>query len=325
MPARGRAPRRRPCPTLPVFEHEDLPPPAPAAKLAAEAKEPWWVETFLKFMNLALVVVLGTFIKCGTDSFSQNMERSKLVKDLLDDLSTRTSQQEKVRQDISLLALDRFLVADKHFWNENRLWNHNEADQNLVANISAVLFDDIQHDSTQYSPKQRQEMLRVVKQVMQKNNPAIALKTLSQSYQAIQTKAISNPDTAAAPTPSAAPEVRALNGLQEAGSSPLVYIQYRNPAEEAVAGQIQAQCLAKNWKAPGIELISGKVNFDNSIRFYHQEDADLAAKVRQITQGQLRAAYPNRHLNVRLVNLSGRNFRAPSGQVEVWINTSRAN
>ncbi len=54
----------------------------PVNEVAAPApapKEPWWVETFTKLTNLALVVALGMFIKCGTGSFSQNMERSKLA------------------------------------------------------------------------------------------------------------------------------------------------------------------------------------------------------------------------------------------------------
>ena len=295
-----------------------------------QSKEPWQVDTFIKLLNLAWVVVLGTFIKCGTDSFSQNMERGKLVKDLLDDLSTRKSQQEKVRQDISLLALDRFLVADQHIWNENWLWNQNKADRNLVANIAAVLFDDIQHDSTkQYTLKQRQEMLGVIKMVMQKNDSAIAKAKLNQSYQAIQTQAISRADLSEKPALSAvappvqAPEVQALNGLQDKAGTPLVYIQYRNAAEEAVARQIQAQCQQRNWKAPGIELITSKTNFDNSIRYYHLEDRGLAMEASKIAQSSLQAAYPQQGFRMRLVNLAGRNFRAPTGQVEVWINTTK--
>ena len=61
-----------------------------------------------------------------------------------------------------------------------------------------------------------------------------------------------------------------------------------------------------NWKAPGIEYKA--VGCDNSIRYFNDEDRELANKANSLLGN--------------LYNIKKINMVAPKGQLEVWINNN---
>lgn len=75
------------------------------------------------------------------------MDKGKLITALLSDLPSHKDPAAKVRQDISLLALDQILVGDERSRFRFNFWGDNQANKDLVANISSVVFEDLFNDS----------------------------------------------------------------------------------------------------------------------------------------------------------------------------------
>ena len=75
------------------------------------------------------------------------MDGEKLITALLSDLSIHKDSATKVRQDISLLALDQILVSDERSWFRFNSWGDNQANKDLVAKIPSVVFEDLFNDS----------------------------------------------------------------------------------------------------------------------------------------------------------------------------------
>ena len=90
---------------------------------------------------------------------------------------------------------------------------------------------------------------------------------------------------------------------RESTGKPTIFIQYCDRRNQAVMMNIRNKFLDNSWNAPGIELVKG--GCDNSIRYFYDEDRDLA--------NQANALMENRFV-IKKVNL-----RAPKGQIEIWV------
>jgi hypothetical protein len=87
---------------------------------------------------------------------------------------------------------------------------------------------------------------------------------------------------------------------------PTIYLHFsnKNKMEQVIAFRKMFDNL--NWKAPGIEY--KEVGCDNSIRYFHDDDRELANKA----NGLLGNLYTLKRVNMN----------APKGQLEVWINNN---
>ncbi len=84
---------------------------------------------------------------------------------------------------------------------------------------------------------------------------------------------------------------------------PTIYIQYCSEDQKSDALKLQQMFNTDLWKAPGIELV--KEGCDNSIRYFNDEDRDLANRANTL----LGSTY-----TIKRIKLP-----APKGQLEIWI------
>ncbi len=84
---------------------------------------------------------------------------------------------------------------------------------------------------------------------------------------------------------------------------PIIYIQYCSEGKKSEALKMQQMFNTDLWKAPGIDLVEG--GCDNSIRYFNDEDRDLANRANTLLGS---------NYTIKRINLP-----APKGQVEIWI------
>ena len=87
---------------------------------------------------------------------------------------------------------------------------------------------------------------------------------------------------------------------------PKIYIHYSNKNKIDKVSNLQKLFDNINWKAPGIEYKA--FGCDNSIRYFNDEDRDLANKANNLL-GNL--------YSIKKVNMI-----APKRQIEIWINNN---
>ena len=88
----------------------------------------------------------------------------------------------------------------------------------------------------------------------------------------------------------------------EVESKPTLFIQYCDRRNQVAMMTIRSTFLDHAWNAPGIEF--KERGCDNSIRYFHDEDRELA--------DQANSLLGNKYI-IKKVNL-----RAPKGQIELW-------
>jgi 5-carboxymethyl-2-hydroxymuconate isomerase len=123
---------------------------------------------------------------------------------------------------------------------------------------------------------------------------------------------VSNPDTAVIAQQQAPADAQLVTRV----FSNVVYIQFMHENERQLASQLRAELNAADMHAPGIELKQG--NYKNWVRYFHADDRALAETV--AAQAARLASKPGHAVTFRVQDLSAKSFRAPKGQVEVWIN-----
>ena len=93
-----------------------------------------------------------------------------------------------------------------------------------------------------------------------------------------------------------------LSSVSVPAGKPTLYIQYCDIGKKTLMLEIQKKFDQNSWNVPGIEHKSG--GCDNSIRYFNDEDRDLANQANVLL---------NNKYNIRKINL-----RAPKGQIELW-------
>ena len=87
---------------------------------------------------------------------------------------------------------------------------------------------------------------------------------------------------------------------------PTIYIHFSNRSKIDMVNKFQKLFDNINWKAPGIEY--KEIGCDNSIRYFNDEDRELANKANSLL-GNI--------YSIKKVNMT-----APKGQIELWINNN---
>ncbi|MBI1803758.1 MAG: hypothetical protein HY033_03030 [Ignavibacteriae bacterium] len=249
-----------------------------------------------KLVSSVLLAIIAMFVKFGADDIASSMKRGELVRSLISDLTTRN---EKVRQDIALIALDNAIGKDE---------------PQLVTDIAERVFrDQEEHDSTRssiYDGTTRSIAFDIIGRRSPERKVNIK-DELEKRIQPILKSLRSNADTSNITYKILPPEAHLIAGAFKT----IVYIQYKNPETKAIAMELQQKCEQSGWTAPGIERVDSR--FSNSIRFFNAQDQSFAEKVADLTTNFLKEKGIS--AEIRVQDFSKSKFNAQEGQVEIWL------
>lgn len=237
--------------------------------------------------------VLGYFIQKGAQEISFSIDSGKLTQSLIIDLAT-TKKEEQLKQDIALAALD------------GSIGNRNKY---LVANIAERIY----MSKSGFSDPTAQYALQVLKlrnEAKYKEITEARIKLVVS--QTSKSKPDSNPNSL--PPISNPEQVEAVSQIIARTFTGVVFIQFRNAQLKNVSDKIKNELEKQGLEVPPLEQVND--NYSNSIRYFNKEDADLAVKVKAITEDASGSAVVN---NFKLVDFSKSGYKIPKGQIEVWI------
>lgn len=244
-----------------------------------------------KIASSVFLAVLAYVIPTASQRIAASLDTARLVQTLIADLTTANEQ---TRQDLALIALNRS-VGD-----------HNSA---LVTEIAERIYFDLSARDTL-----QQGFGRVAFSVLASRDPERA-NFVKDSIQAEADSArgqiVSTPNIDSVGTTMPSPQGELIARIH----SKVAYIQFAGERERALAEGLKGELAAAGFYAPGIDQVDGVYN--NWIRYFHDTDAANAQRAKDIVERYLRAN--GREVQFRVQNLSPRGFRAPEGQIEVWM------
>jgi hypothetical protein len=249
------------------------------------------VDVLAKVVAGVFLVVLTFVIPKASERIAAAVDTGRLVQALMSDLTTADQQ---TRQDLALIALNR------------SVGNHNSL---LVSEIAERIFLDLtKRDSMHH------DLGRVAFSVLRSRDSiraSILDDSLSTAADSARTQIVSPPsfDTLAKAAPS--PQAQLIARIH-----PLIaYIQFKNEADRELAENLRKRVEEAGFWAPGVEQVDGE--YKDWIRYFHDSDRAVAGRAREIVDRFLQSA--GRPREVKLQNLSRHGFRAPEGQVEIWL------
>ena len=272
-------------------------------------------EVIIKLIGSVVLVAIPVMISIGANRISQSMERGKLVESLLSEL---TNEQVKMRRDLALIALDaavpppekcKVLGVFKCSIDETR--------PDMVAEVAVVLWRqlDDRSESTQAAkiiikrkPTTHTAILTSDVQVTSAPDPVARVDTQESKRIAQKAEIVSR---------LVVQPVERLNQVRMRPDAALagvkaVYVQYRD--DRKAAEQIRDALLEKGVSVPRLELVPGIRQ--NDIRYSSPDEREAAQRLRDFLHTDLQIQINDD----KLIDLSGRGYKAPPGQFEVWIN-----
>jgi hypothetical protein len=263
------------------------------------AKDIWdKLDVFGKIVSGILLVVIAVVLERGSSRIAQSMQSGQLVQSLISDLAVPDTT---IKQDIALIAL-----------------NHSVGEQNpaLVLQICERILENTR-DYDDITGKVAFEIIRSrdPKRAAEIDSTARKLAQREQSIQ--RSAAVATAEKPARPTKAALSASKFIARVL----SNVVYVQFKSNDYRDQISRLQAALNNAGIAAPGIEQVDAE--FGNSIRYFHEQDRELAERVKKITVDffQDEGVY----LNVEIQNLSNTKLSATTspGRVEVWINLER--
>ena len=253
-----------------------------------------------KLLSGVVLAAIAVVIKLGADNIAMSQREGELVIKVMTDL---TDTQRVARQDLALIAL-----------------NHSVSKRNrqLVVDIAERLL----RDTTGLAAGKSAGLNSVAFSILRQRDSARAagverfyLDTLIVARG--RSDVITNADTSVR-TISAANDTaaQAVAEVLAPFSSQVVYIQFQGALQREVIDTLRTNLRSAGFTAPGAERMAS--SFDSSVRYFHAQDRELADSVtRMINRFTAARGIDIGALPVQ--NLSNRGFRAPRGQIEVWL------
>jgi hypothetical protein len=239
-----------------------------------------------KLTSAILLAAITILLKYGIDDITVSLEKGQLVQKLLDDLTT---QNQNVRQDIALIALNHSI--GKH-------------DPLLVLEIAEQVFksrgksDDLTNDAA----------FSIIQQLNPTKAKQIALSIAKDEQSNLRSDANTSPESTKRVSTDAQFVAKVFPRI--------VYIQFKHENSRETAKDIQKFLQQKDISAPGVERVDEK--FPNSIRYFHQEDIQFAKEINRILKDFFKSNSQN--IVFKLDNLSQSKFKVPTGHIEIWMN-----
>lgn len=253
-----------------------------------KSKKDIWekLEVIGRLTSAILLAAITILLKYGIDDITVSLDKGHLVQNLIADLTT---QDENVRQDIALIALNRSLgKQDERMVLEiaEQVFRSREITDDLTSDVAFSIIQEIDPD------KAKELALAIIKE-----NKA---------------------NLRSAPVPlSASPKKISTDAKIVAKVFPkVVYIQYGKGSSVKQVKQLAQYLELQKINVPGIEQVEQE--FPNNVRFFYPEDRKKAVDILRIIN-----EFFNKYelkIPIKLQDLSGAKLRAPRGQVEIWLN-----
>jgi hypothetical protein len=250
-----------------------------------------------QLVNVVLVGIIGLLIKTGADNISASYKKGELVQSLISDLAAEDPKN--IRQDVALIAL-----------------NHSLGDQEkqLIIDIAQQIVQENSYNKVAGS---------VAYRILEQRAPTIAqnirdraLLLAASPTVTMEIRSNANPAALTGPTPRPSPEAAAAEKQFMAKVLPnLILVQFRNEQSRAVFDELRQVLNRNGLIVPGPDRVDA--SFTSSIRFFHEEDRALAERVFDETKKFFQARQIS--VNPTMQNFSKSNFKALSGQIEIWI------
>lgn len=250
-----------------------------------------------KFLSAVVLALIALFIKMGSDDIANSMRTGELARNLLNDL---TKREEKIRQDIALITLNRAI-----------------GDQNpgLIIDIAENIF----YANKEFGDLQGNVAFKIIEERNKAKAEEIRKKTTALTENPGLRKDLrSSPDIAQATRDKALQQAPQQAQLIAQVYSSVVYIQYQDRANKALIEELRKNFQDQGLYAPGIENVVA--DYGNSIRFFHKEDRGAAEQTAELVKQFFHEKGYQKDFKIE--DYSSK-FKVPKGQVEVWINLAR--
>lgn len=261
-----------------------------------KGRDPWdIVDLVVKIASTVFLGALIYIIPNASQRIAASLDTGRLVQTLITDLTTSNQQ---TRQDLALIALNRSV---------------GEHNSQLVSEIAERIYFDLSSRDTL-----RQGTGRVAFNVLASRDPARAQfvrDSMEAEIDRSRTQAISPPNADSAMTRSVSREAELIARIHHS----VVYIQFSAEDERPTARALRETLSAAGFWAPDVDQVDG--NFSNWIRYFHASDESLALRARDAVQSFFTQRGDT--IPFRVQNMSGRGFKAPEGQIEVWLRLDR--
>jgi hypothetical protein len=251
-----------------------------------------------KLISGLVLAVIAVIAKTGADDIANSLHRGQLVQALIGDLTTPGGN---TRQDIALIALDAAL---------------GEQDPKMMCQIAEQVI------------LQRKELTNplgtIAFRIIKRRDPKMAADLSNKAAKRVdEPRSALISDASISQTPAAQPvEQRKApeeSQLIAAVYPTIVYIQFRKELNRALAENLRKRLTDRGLFAPGVQKVDAR--YENSVRFFHAEDLDLARKVAEYAEAYRKEQNLTGEFKVRDFSRSG--FKTQRGQVEIWFNPEK--
>lgn len=304
---------------------------SPGAESSPKSKD-WWdkLDIIAKLLSGALLAVLAFAVNYGAEKISTSLKTGDLVRNMISDLSSKNEGD--VRQDMALITLDHSV-------------GYGAEDNALVSEIAEKILDNPRSDNPattvafkilkKRNPQKADEYQKRWDEIISGSRSSLRSSpadeplaatpsptaqaspepsaTPSPSYPTPQASPTTRPTTRPTPVPAPTQQDQVSVDRQFVArlAAKLVFVQFKN--DKALAQELAQKLKEQGFNAPGVEAVPGKYSY--SVRYFHAEDAELAAQVAAIVSNFLKSK------NIAGVAVAPVRFqgKSPLGQVEVWL------
>ncbi|ACK70284.1 hypothetical protein PCC7424_1852 [Gloeothece citriformis PCC 7424] len=278
-----------------------------------------WLELGLKLIEIVVIGGLGIYISYKAHQISVSIDRGTYLNSSIENLSK--SEREKIRQDISLVVLDKTLTV----------YPEQNIQKDLVYKIAVIVGNDLilkskngihSGNNTQNLTQKRNDIYNDLLQVRTVLLNRVSPYLTPEDINILKHPEVKTPEEinkifkklATILTQDECEELKRVFILDESSTITginLVYIQYKTDKNKAE--KLQKYLQSQNIVAPDIEQISGIEG--NDIRYSNSGDLQTAKKLQKILQDQEKITIPDENL----IDLSKAGYKVPPGQFEIWL------
>jgi hypothetical protein len=276
----------------------------------AKVSRDFWskLDIFGRLVSSIILVVIAMLVSDAADKVKQGsqqvanaLKRGQLVQSLVSDLATK---QDRVRQDLALIALDRTASAKE--------------DNDLIDDIAEEILLSEPPSGSDYSGKTAMIILeRRDKARAAKLREKILANLSSPTMTALSSAQVS--PTHDMPIKPITFEQRVTAAVLQK----LASIEFRGPENMDLMNRLRQQLAQSGLPGPEVEEV--KIDFPNQVRYFNLEDRALAVETANVVQNFIRTQtvgkYPDYEIAVR--SFVSHEPKPPAGQVEVWCNLGR--
>jgi hypothetical protein len=246
----------------------------------------------------ALVTLYTSRLTNKLETYKAGMDESNMIKTLIKDLTGDSGTH--VRTDFALLSLERYLRSSQ----QGEL--HNYDSNMLVGFAQSIIWERVTKEGI---GSENQNEILIPNEFLKRYDSSRQQQILKDMD--ISQKRKNLPQTVNNDSLLKIPPVQQAvhNNTQMLTSlfSKTCYIQFANENLRNTALNVQQTLRTAKWYAPGIDKVEG--NYTNTVKYFHQEDANLASALQNTLN------LPDYALQYI------KNFEAkvPKGQLEIWI------